>query len=235
MKIKHIEKVTLVDYPGKIACTVFLFGCNFRCGFCYNPSLVLKEETPDISEEELIDFLEKRKGKLEGVCFTGGEALIGLNKELLIKIREKGYLIKIDTNGSFPEKLKELIDAGLIDYVAMDVKATKEKYSETVGAKIKTEKLEESIRIISNLKNYEFRTTVIPGMHDSSTMLEILNWITFLTGKKIKNFYLQGFKNRGVFIDKSYSAKQDTSENFLKKLKQEISARNLVENLETRF
>ncbi|HKL23166.1 MAG TPA: radical SAM protein, partial [Candidatus Nanoarchaeia archaeon] len=109
MKIKGIQKTTLIDYPGKIACTLFLFGCNFRCGFCHNPELVIKEEVQDIDEKEILNFLEKRKGKLEGVCITGGEPFLTLDKNFIKKIKEKGYFVKIDTNGSFPEKLKDFI------------------------------------------------------------------------------------------------------------------------------
>ena len=128
MKIKFVQPTTLVDYPGKLACTIFLFGCNFRCGFCYNPELVLKEVTKDLDEKEVLDFLNKRRGELQGVCFTGGEPLMTLEEEFLEKVKEKGYLVKMDTNGSFPEKLKDFIDHGLIDYISMDVKGRKEDY-----------------------------------------------------------------------------------------------------------
>src|SRR6056297_544845 len=108
MKIKYLQKTTLIDYPGKIACTIFLFGCNFRCGFCHNPELVKQnhKENYSISEEEILEFLEKRKNQLEGVCFTGGEPLLTLKKEFVKKIKSLGYKIKLDTNGSFPERLK---------------------------------------------------------------------------------------------------------------------------------
>ena len=136
MKIKGLQKLTLIDYPGKLACTIFLFGCNFRCGFCHNPELVINDYLPEISQEKIIDFLQRKKKYLDAVCFTGGEPLITLEEDFIRKIKSLGYLIKIDTNGSFPDKLREYISKGLVDFVAMDVKSGREKYSHVCGIEV---------------------------------------------------------------------------------------------------
>ena len=135
MRIQGLQKLTLLDYPGKVACTVFTAGCNFRCPFCHNASLVTHmEENEDISEKEFFGFLEKRQGILDGVCVTGGEPLIWDDiRSFLERIKDLGYLVKLDTNGSFPGKLKQLIRANVVDYVAMDIKNSKEKYAQTIG------------------------------------------------------------------------------------------------------
>lgn len=223
MKIKGLQKVTLVDYPDKIACTIFLFGCNFRCGFCYNPEIVLKNETLDIPKDYVLDFLRKRKGVLEGVCITGGEPLLTLEKDFVKEIKELGFLVKLDTNGSFPEKLKELINENLVDYIAMDVKSSKENYEKTISAKLDVNKIEESIKIISDSNlPYDFRTTIIPEIHTKKEMIKIAKWLNELIGKKPENFSLQGFKNHGKFIDSSYSEKENIKEIYLNELKETI-------------
>ncbi|MCF7910620.1 anaerobic ribonucleoside-triphosphate reductase activating protein [Candidatus Pacearchaeota archaeon] len=236
MKIKNLQKVTLIDYPDKVACTIFLFGCNFRCGFCHNPELVVKEEARTYSEKEILDYLEKRKKYLDGICITGGEPLLTLNKEFLKFIKELGYKIKIDTNGSFPEKLKEFISEGLVDFVAMDIKASREKYSEIVNSKSDIKKIEESIKLISSslLGNYEFRTTIIEGVHTKEEILEIAKWLNKFasSGKKIRKFVLQGFQNQGKFIDEKYQSKKNTSEKYISELKKEID--NFFEKVEIR-
>ena len=219
MKIKGLEKVSLIDYPGKIACTIFLFGCNFKCGFCHNPELVLKEDGRNFSEKEILEFLEKRKNQLNGVCITGGEPLLTLEKEFLKKIKKLGYCIKIDTNGTGPEKLKEFISEELIDFVSMDIKSRKEDYSSVAGANVNLENIEKSIKIISALKNYEFRTTIVPKIHNEKNIKEMCFWVEELIGKKAKKFYLQGFKNKGKFINPEFNSTIDTEEIFLNKLK----------------
>lgn len=224
MKIQGIQKVTLIDYPGKIACTLFLFGCNFRCGFCHNPELVINNIEEVIFEKEIFDFLEKRKNHLEGVCITGGEPLLTLNKDFLRKIKQLGYSIKIDTNGSFPEKLREFINGGLIDYVAMDIKGGKEKYSKIANAEVDLDKIEESVKIISSLKDYEFRTTIIESVHGVEEVKEIARWLNAITGKKPKKIYLQGFKNKGKFVDERFKIEGDVGENCLKRLKEAIES-----------
>ena len=235
MEQKHVEglqKVTLVDYPNKIACTIFLFGCNFRCGFCHNPELVIGNSKNNYSEEEIISFLETRKSSLDGVCITGGEPLINLKKDFLKKIKNMGFLIKIDTNGSFPEKLKEFIEENLIDYVAMDIKSSKENYKKISSSQIEIKTIEKSIKIISKLPEYEFRTTILPKVHDKEEMKKIAEWLENICQKIPKRFILQGFKNKGKFIDQKYNKEKDVSEEFLKKLKKEIE--NCFEETEIR-
>lgn len=224
MLISGLQKTTLIDYPGKIACTIFLFGCNFKCGFCHNPELVLKNTNPEIDEKEILKFLEKRKGKLEGVCVTGGEPLLSLEKEFLKKIKSLGYKIKLDTNGSFPNKLKDLIEEKLIDYIAMDIKSSKENYSKTTASKINIKKIEESIKLIhSSGLDYEFRTTIVPGIHDEEEEIKIAEWLNQILKEKPKKYFLQGFKNSGKFIDKKYTNCENISSEYLKVLKEKIS------------
>lgn len=231
MKIKFVQPTTLLDYPGKLACTIFLFGCNFRCGFCYNPELVVREDKLDLDSSEVLSFLEKRKGQLEGVCFTGGEALMTLEIEFLRKVKELGYLIKIDTNGSFPEKLKEIIDSNLVDYIAMDIKGTKEDYEKITGVNIDLKKIENSINLVSRLENYEFRTTIVSKFHNSEKILEELKWISSITGKKIKRFGLQGFKNKGKFIKNEFENEKDVLEKDLNEIKEIVLNSYLVEEV----
>lgn len=219
MKIKHLQKTTLIDFPGKISCTVFLYSCNFRCGFCHNPELVKQDTLPDIPKEEVLDFLNKRKALLEGVCFTGGEPLLTLEKGFLQKIKGMGYFIKLDTNGSFPEKMQELLQSGLIDFVSMDIKTAPDKYSALTNSDVETKKIEQSIRLISGSDiNYEFRTTVLMSHHDEKTVQGMLEWVHGISGK-ISCFVLQGFKNSGKLMSKEYSKENNTTETHLKSLK----------------
>jgi pyruvate formate lyase activating enzyme len=231
MKIKFVQPTTLVDYPGKLACTIFLFGCNFECGFCYNPELVLKEATDDLNEEDILSFLDKRIGELDAVCFTGGEPLMTLEKDFVEKIKGKGYLIKLDTNGSFPEKLKEFVDSGLVDYVAMDVKGRKEDYEKIANSKVDSGKIEESMKIISCLENYEFRTTFVSKFHNVEKILEEVEWVYFVIGKKIKRFCLQGFKNHGKFIDESFSSEKNVLEDELREVEKALLKQGFVEEV----
>lgn len=224
MKISGFHKTTLVDYPGKIACTIFLNGCNFRCGFCHNPELVIKENENEFSQKEILEFLKKRKGEIEGICITGGEPLLNLEKTFLKEIKSLGYEIKIDTNGSFPEKLEEIINEKLVDFVSMDIKSSPEKYSEVADAKVDLEKIEKSMKLISEkMKNYEFRTTIIDDIHDFDEVRKIAEWIKRIIGKKAKSFVLQGFKNSGKFIDPSFHLKQNSKEEYLEELKKYIA------------
>lgn len=222
MKITGIQKTTLIDYPGRIACTIFVFGCNFRCGFCHNPELVLEEAEKIYSEKEILEFLEKRKNQLEAVCITGGEPLLSLDLDFLRKIKKLGYLIKIDTNGSFPEKLKKIINEKLVNFIAMDIKCSRKKYKEISNSEIDLEKIEESMRLVSGLESYEFRTTIVEGVHDIEEMKKIAQWLNEIIGKKPKKFCLQGFRNNGKFIDESFGDKKNTSKKFLEELKEKI-------------
>ena len=176
MRIGGLQKVSLIDYPGKIAAIVFTQGCNFRCGYCHNPELV----NPDffikpISLEEIFTFLESRQGELEGVVVTGGEPLLqeGLN-DFLKKIKGLGYSIKLDTNGSFQERLRDIIEKKLVDYLAMDIKAPLEKYAAVVKSAVEIKKIKESIDLIMNFGlDYEFRTTVVKSQLKKEDILKI--------------------------------------------------------------
>lgn len=188
--------MTLIDYPGKIATTVFTAGCNFRCPFCHNPELVtLSAEDIDIykgKDEEFFRFLEKRKGLLDGVCITGGEPTVQPDIIPFIrKIKDMGFLVKLDSNGMRPEILGQILHAGLIDYVAMDIKNRLDRYAETVGVDMDVEKIGESVRLIMDSGvDYEFRTTVVPGIH----VKEDFDGIAALI-KGAKRYYLQAFRN----------------------------------------
>lgn len=237
MKIKGFQKVTLIDYPGKIACTVFLFGCDFRCGFCHNPGLVLGDSSGQVLEEfskqEILDFLRERKGYLEGVCFTGGEPLLTLEKEFVREIKSLGYLVKLDTNGSFPDKLRAFLGEGLVDYVAMDVKTVPEEYQKVTNSKIDVGRIEDSIKLISSyFIDYEFRTTIVNGLHDVEKMRSVGEWMKELTGKKLKRFSLQGFKHEAELLDNEFQNVKNTSEETLNELKEVL--KDFFEEIEVR-
>jgi pyruvate formate lyase activating enzyme len=196
MLIGGFQKLTLIDFPGKLAAIVFTSGCSFRCPFCYNPELVLTEKIksqPKIPEKDILDFLKEREGLLEGLVITGGEPTIHKDlPEFIKKIKKMGYSVKLDTNGSNPKMLKDLIDKKLIDYVAMDIKAPlKEKdYNKATGVKGALSKVKKSIKIIqdSGIDN-EFRTTVVPTIHKKEDIIEIVRLIS-----TTKKYYLQNFR-----------------------------------------
>ena len=222
MGIGGLEKSTLIDYPGRVAATIFLIGCNFRCPFCYSAELVLPEkikEQPRISEKEVFDFLKERQGLLEGVVICGGEPTI--NKDLpdfIKKIKELGFLVKLDTNGSNPEMLKKLIDEKLIDYVAMDIKAPKEKYELAAGTKVNISDIEKSIKTLKEGRvSYEFRTTVVPTIHTREDIVEIAKWIG-----PAKKFCLQSFRPEKTLNPELAEIKPYPDE-FFESIKKEIS------------
>ncbi len=202
--IDGFDKLTLLNYPGKIACTIFTKGCNFKCPFCHNSSLIDLSLNNEI-HDEVITYLKMRKGLLEGVCITGGEPLIHKNiKELIKEIKEMGYLVKLDTNGSNPTILKELIDSNLIDYVAMDIKNVFSKYNETIGTITNIDNIKRSINIIENSNiDYEFRTTITKEFHTLDDIVEIRNMLS----KKSK-YYIQNFRNSDGVMDKSLTSFQ---------------------------
>lgn len=199
MLISGLQKLTLLDYPGHVACTVFTPGCNFRCPFCHNAPLVLPELIgQDTDEEQVLSFLQKRQGILDGVAITGGEPL--LHRELpqfLEKVRALGYRIKLDTNGSFPERLKTVVEAGLVDRVAMDVKNSPELYARTVGLDtLDFAAIERSKDfLLKGGIDYEFRTTVVRGLHTKESIVGAAKWIA-----GAKEYYLQQFKDSGHVI-----------------------------------
>ena len=176
MNIQGLQKMTLLDFPGKVACTVFLGGCDLRCPFCHNASLVTHIDTPPIDEAEVFAYLEKRKGILEGLCLTGGEPLLYEGVEdFLRKVRSLGLAVKLDTNGSRPEVLKELVSRGLVDYVAMDIKNSPSRYSQTSGIPgLAMEKIEESMAfLLTGSLEYEFRTTLVREFHTAQDVESI--------------------------------------------------------------
>lgn len=198
--IAGLQKMTLLDYPGKVACTVFLQGCNFRCPFCHNSPLLPGKGEEGITEEELLVFLRKRRGILDAVCISGGEPTLCAGLEgLLRQIKELGYLVKLDTNGSRPAVLKALVTEKLVDYVAMDVKNCPARYGQTVGVKnMDLSPLEESLRfLLSGAVDYEFRTTVVDEFHDEDAIREMGRWLCDLVpGAKPKRLFLQPFRDR---------------------------------------
>jgi len=203
MRISGLQKMTLLDYPGKIACTVFLGGCNFRCPFCHNGELLDGSGEPVMDEQEFLGFLSKRKGLLDAVCISGGEPTLqaGL-ADLLEKIKKMGYLTKLDTNGSRPEVLKALVERGLLDYVAMDIKNSPERYAQTAGAAVQPEKIEESIRyLLEDHVDYELRTTVVAQLHDVESVVKMGEWVTACAdGKKAKRWFVQPFVDRDTVL-----------------------------------
>jgi len=233
MIIKSIQKQTFIDYPGKSACTLFISGCNFRCGFCHNPELTYVGDK-GISEEYVLRFLKKRRKYLDGVCITGGEPLLTLDAEFVKKVKDMGYCIKLDTNGSMPKRLKWFIKNGLLDYVAMDIKSSKENYNMITGSKVNINLIEESIALISQLPSYEFRTTVIPSFHNIKEIVKIKDWLLKASGKKkLISFYLQAFNARpGQMNDKRFDKVQPPSSELLNKMKDRI--KNSFETCEIR-
>lgn len=201
MLLCGLQKTTLLDFPGHVACTVFTGGCQFRCPYCQNGELVLNPAAyATVTEEEVFSFLKKRKGILEGVCITGGEPTLQPDLPAFIrKIKELGYLVKLDTNGYRPEVLGNLLEEGLLDYVAMDVKASKDKYARTVGLQgLDVSNLEQSVALLISQDKipYEFRTTVVKGLHDTDEFEEIGKW---LSGAKA--LYLQGYQESGNVLE----------------------------------
>lgn len=206
MKLYGLQKLTLLDFPERVACTVFLGGCNLRCPFCHNSVLVFPEpEDETVSEDEFFRFLDKRAGVLDGVAVTGGEPLLTPDVlPFLERIKEKGYAVKLDTNGSFPKRLREAVESGLVDYVAMDIKNSPEKYAATCGLPMfDLSKVQESVRFLMNGKiPYEFRTTVVDEFHEAADMEAIGRWIA-----GARAYYLQNFVDSGACIREGLHAK----------------------------
>ena len=180
MKIHGLMKMTLLDFPGKVACTVFLGGCDLRCPFCHNSELLDMGAPAEMDEEELYAFLSKRVGLLDGVAFTGGEPLLRTDLiPVMKKIRDMGFAIKLDTNGTHPQRLQEIVSEGLVDYVAMDIKNSPDKYGVTVGLPdFDITNINKSIKfLLSDAVDYEFRTTVVSPYHDEESFQKIGPWI----------------------------------------------------------
>lgn len=203
MRIDGLQTLTLLDYPGKVACTVFTSGCNMRCPFCHNASLVCGEVPPFMEKEEFFAFLKKRTGVLDGVCVTGGEPLLqeGLIP-FLLEVKEKGFTTKLDTNGLLHDRLRAVVEAGAVDYVAMDIKNCKARYAETAGVPgLDLAPIEKSVQFLMEGKvDYEFRTTVVKELHNKADFGEIGRWL-----KGAKRYFLQSFKDSGDILSPGLS------------------------------
>lgn len=203
MRIDGLQTLTLLDYPGKVACTVFTSGCNMRCPFCHNASLVCGEVPPFMEKEEFFAFLKKRTGVLDGVCVTGGEPLLqeGLIP-FLLEVKEKGFTTKLDTNGLLHDRLRAVVEAGAVDYVAMDIKNCKARYAETAGVPgLDLAPIEKSVQfLMEGSVDYEFRTTVVKELHNKADFDEIGQWL-----KGAKRYFLQSFKDSGDILSPGLS------------------------------
>ena len=258
MEIGGLQKVSTIDYLGEICCVIFLRGCNFRCGFCYNSELVVGDDgeltvnSGQWTVEGVLDFLKRRVGKLDAVCISGGEPLMSLDFDFLRKIKEMGFKIKVDTNGSFPERLAELIDEKLVDYIAMDVKGCRRDYARIVNAEVDLGKIEESMKIVYDFgergigtrmnadtltknrqlvgadpergffRRSEFRTTIVGRLHSKESVVEMGKWMNEVCGGKPRRIFLQGFKNKGDFVDSSFKEERDVLEKELAEIKDKI-------------
>ena len=223
VKVHGFNKLTLLDYPGRLACTVFLGHCNFRCPFCHNAGLVLNPENePVIPIEEILGTLKKRKGILDGVCITGGEPTVHKKlPEFVQQIKKLDYSVKLDTNGTNPQMVREMVKAGLLDYVAMDIKNSPEKYGETAGiVRADLEAIHETVEFLkSGEVDYEFRTTVTRELHKREDFLKIRKWIS-----GSRRYFLQAYKESEQVIRPVYSSySREQLENFRQLLLEEIS------------
>lgn len=197
MTISGFQKLTLLDYPGKTACIVFTRDCNFRCPFCHNADLVIQDGGEEIGEEEVFSYLEKRKRILDGVTITGGEPLLQRDLTPFIRrVKSLGYAVKLDTNGAYPQRLAALLDEGLLDYVAMDVKNAPEAYDKTAGVSVNLDRIRESVALLLSAGiPYEFRTTVAKGLHDEACIRGICEMI-----RGAERYYIQNFTDSGRLI-----------------------------------
>ena len=225
MKICGLQKLTALDFPGRIACTIFTPGCNLRCGFCHNAALVTASP-PDMDAEEIFAYLRKRRGVLEGVALTGGEPLLqeGL-ADFLREVKALGYAVKLDTNGCFPGALEARVGEGLVDYVAMDIKNSPERYAATCGREVDMAAIERSIAVIMNSGvDYEFRTTVVNPLHSDGDIEKMGELI-----RGARRWYLQNFVDSGGLIGGGFSS-------LGKEHMEEMAsiARRFVENVEIR-
>lgn len=221
MKIVGLQKLSLIDYPGKPSCVVFLGGCNLRCPWCHSPDLVdpdLIKKAPEIEKEEFFSFLKKRKKVLEGVVVCGGEPTVNEKlPDFIEEISSLGYSVKLDTNGTNPDMLESLLKKNLLDYVAMDLKAPPERYKEAIGTHVSSSTLRKSIELIKKMEDYEFRTTVVPGIHEKKDLIDIAKSI-----KGAKRYYLQNFRGKRT-LSKKFQGKDSFDKEFLEEVKEEIS------------
>ena len=197
MRLGGLQKMTLLDFPGRVACTVFTVGCNFRCPFCHNSSLVVSPAVPELSQDDFFAFLRKRQGLLDGVAITGGEPLLHPDMpELIRKIRALGYAVKLDTNGAYPDRLAAILEEGLADYVAMDVKNSREKYELTAGVTGVLPAVERSVELLrAGETPFEFRTTLVDELHEPEDFESIGRWIG-----GDEPYFIQGFVDSGDIL-----------------------------------
>lgn len=228
--------MTLLDYPGKVACTVFLQGCNFRCPFCHNGQILDGSAPGEMTQEELLAFLKKRRGLLDGVCITGGEPTVQKDlKRLLQEIKKLGYPVKLDTNGYRPDVLKELVSEGLVDYVAMDVKNSPARYPETVGLpNVELDKIQQSlVFLLMGSLDYELRTTVVEEFHDWESMEQMGRWLKELAPEhKVKRIFLQPYVDRETVLRPGLhtpdAAKIRRFQNILEPFTESVEIRGMV-------
>lgn len=222
MIIAGFQKLTLIDYPGHIATTVFTVGCSFRCPFCHNPELVGNDKYNiahvDNQEKDFFQFLKTRKGKLEGVCITGGEPTIQPDIiDFIKKIKKMGFLVKLDSNGTRPDVLRKVIKEKLVDFISMDIKNSPEKYDHTTGVKGDIERIKLSVELImSSGLPYEFRTTVVPGLHTERDIIKIARWI-----EGAESYWLQIYREDKI-LDPSLTKKTRGKTLDLEKIKSKI-------------
>lgn len=214
-----LQMMTLLDFPGKIACTVFLGGCNFRCPFCHNSELFMGKPEKLMEDEEFFKFLSTRKGLLDGVCVSGGEPTLYKDlPEFMARIKEMGFLVKLDTNGYRPEVMKDLVSRGLVDYIAMDVKNSPAMYARTVGLEaMDLASAEESLRfLIDGNVDYELRTTLVAQLHNEASIQNMGAWLGGLVpGKRPKRLFLQQFVDRDTVLFGNLSAPEtDVTQTF---------------------
>ena len=222
MEIYGLNKTTLLDYPGRVACTLFTGGCNFRCPFCQNSELVLCPDTQPVHpEQELFAFLEKRAGILSGVCITGGEPTLQPDLPVFIqKIKALGYAVKLDTNGARPDVLRHLLEKGLVDYIAMDVKNAPGRYPETAGIPgLDIRSIQESVSLIKDIGlDYEFRTTIVKELHSEDDICVIGEWLA-----GCRAYYLQSYQDsETVLLPGFHAHDESTLQHFVKVLQQWI-------------
>ncbi len=206
----------MVDYPGKICSVIFLSDCNFRCPYCHNPDIVLNNpKIKEISEKEVIEYMKKKEKWLDGICITGGEPSLHNDLPKFIKkIKKEGFLVKLDTNGSNPEMIKELLERKLIDFISMDIKSDLDNYEKIAKVKVDLKKIKESIKLIKNSKiDYEFRTTVLPELHNRADLKKIGEWL-----KGSKKYVIQNFRP-GKCLNPSYNEKSGFKKEDLKDFK----------------
>ena len=200
MRISGFQKLTLLDFPGKVACIIFTQGCNFNCHYCQNAGLICHKSDNLIDEQEIFDYLKKRKNVIDGIVISGGEPTVQKDLVSFIrKVKEIGVLVKLDTNGTNPKLLKEIIDNNLVDYIAMDIKNIFELYKKIAFKNVNVDAIEESIKLISNSNiDHEFRTTIIKQIHDIDSILQICGYVD-----KNQKFFLQNFQQSEFVKDKT--------------------------------